>query len=201
MKGAIEQMVFGPNSKPYGISYPRWTVRWWRWLLSFPKEYNPALDISGGYSDQRQDDSNVWFLAGTFGGLAERKCRIPSGKAILMPVINYECSFAEEPLITTRNGLESKCKSEIDDIKKVSFLIDETIVSDLSPYRIRSPLFSIQLRDNNVLGLEPCLTKMISDGFWVFLRPLTIGRHHVRAFGSCRSGKIQIGVTYNLFVS
>ena len=201
MKGAIEAMVFGPNSKPYGISYPRWTVRWWRWLLSLPKEYNPALDISGGYSDQRQDDSNVWFLAGTFGGLVERKCRIPSGKAILMPVINYECSFAEEPLITTSRGLESKCKSEIDDIKNVSVLIDETLVSDLTPYRVRSPLFPIHLRDNNVLGLEPCFTKMASDGFWVFLRPLTIGKHHLRTFGSCRSGKIQIGVRYSLHVS
>jgi hypothetical protein len=201
MKGSIEPLVFGSDSKPYGISYPQWTVRWWRWLLSLPKGINPALDMSGRYSEQRQDDPNVWFLAGTFGGHVERKCRIPSGKAILMPVINYECSFAEEPLITTKIGLESKCKSEIDDIKDVSFMIDETLLCDLSPYRIRSPLFSIQLQDDNVLGLEPCSTKMISDGFWIFLRPLIIGRYHVRSFGSCRSGKIRIGVTYNLYVS
>jgi hypothetical protein len=201
MNGSTKPLVFGSDSKPYGISYPQWTVRWWRWLLSLPKGSNPALDMSGGYSEQRQDDPNVWFLAGTFGGLVERKCKIPSGKAILLPVINYECSFEEEPLITTKIGLESKCKSEIDDIKDVSFLIDETPLTDLSLYRIHSPLFSIHLQDNNVLGLQPCSTKMISDGFWVFLRPLTIGRHQIRSFGSCRSGKIRIGVTYNLYVS
>lgn len=200
MKDSAKKWLFGPRSNPYGISYPQWTVRWWRWLLSLPKGSNPALDTSGRYSKINQHDPNVWFLAGTFGGIVERICTIPSGRSILMPVINYQCSYAEEPSITTTRGLKFKCKKEIDDIKDAKFMIDESIQIDLSRYRIRSPIFSINLKDNNALDLQSCSTKMTSDGFWVFLKPLAKGRHKIRSFGSCRSGKIMIGVIYDLCV-
>ena len=193
-------MIFRPDSYPHGISYPEWTIRWWRWLLSLPKDKNPALDSSGVYSGQGQKDPHVWFLAGTFGGFSERRCTIPKGKAILFPIINYECCFAEEPSITTDIQLESKCKSEIDDIKELFCRIDELSLIDVSSYRVRSPMFSIALQEDNVLGVDPGSTKMISDGFWIFLKPLSIGRHQVTSLGSCRSGKIRIGATYNIDV-
>jgi hypothetical protein len=196
----MESMIFPPDSKPYGLSYPEWTIRWWRWLLSLPKEKNPALDLSGVYSAHGQKDPHAWFLAGTFGGVSERKCTIPKGKAILIPIINYECSFADEPSMTADTQLESKCKSEIDDIKELFFGIDELLLRDVSSYRIRSPLFSIDLQEDNVLGVNPGRTKMISDGFWIFLKPLSIGKHQVTSLGSCRSGKIRIGATYKIDV-
>lgn len=37
----------------------------------------------------------MWFLAGTHGKSVVRDCIIPSSKAILFPVFNTECSFAE----------------------------------------------------------------------------------------------------------
>jgi hypothetical protein len=118
-----------------------------------------------------------------------------------MPIINYECSFADEPSITTANELELKCRSEIDDIKHLSVIIDESILSNLANYRVRSPIFSIDLHENNILGVNPCHTYMISDGFWIFLRPLEIGSHKVTSLGSCRSGKIRIETTYNLHIA
>lgn len=193
-------MLFSPDSHPYGVSFPKWTIRWWRWLLSLPKEKNPALDESGVYSELSQEDRNVWFLAGTFDGLVERECDIPLGKAILMPIINYECSFADEPMVTTEKGLELKCKSEIDDIKNLTVIIDELLLRNLSRYRIRSPIFSIDLQDNNILGIISGSTRMITDGFWIFLKPLEGGNHKLTSFGSCRSGKIRIGATYNLHI-
>src|SRR4029453_7743303 len=117
VKQSSDSMLFAPDSAPYGVTFPDWTIRWWRWLLSSSMETNPALDISGKWSELRQDDPNVWFLAGTFGGSVVRTSTIPAGKAILMPIINYECSFADEPLITSEKELELKCKNEIDDIK------------------------------------------------------------------------------------
>ncbi|MFI5405353.1 MAG: hypothetical protein ACHQ1D_02440 [Nitrososphaerales archaeon] len=200
MKEYIESAIFSPDSKVFGMTYTEWTVRWWDWLLSIPSEHSPATDISGLNSSQNQHDPNVWFLAGTFAGYVERKCMIPHGRAIFMPIINYECSLAGTPGICNDFELESKCKSEIEDIKNISFQMDGFLISDLSPYRACSPLFKVNLIENNVLNVPPGETKMITDGFWIFIKPPTIGRHFLFTFGSCRSGKIKIGTSYDLLI-
>ena len=66
-------------------------------------------------------------------------------------------------------------------------------LTDLRPYRILSPLFDVRLGENNILEVKQQNTQMISDGYWVFLKPLTTGRHQLTSFGSCQSGKIMIG--------
>jgi hypothetical protein len=197
---SIESMLFPPDSEPYGLKYALWTIKWWKWILSIPKEKNPVLDKSGLFLAEGQSDPNVWFLAGTFGGSVVRKCRIPLGKAILMPIINYECSFADEPSIKNVTALELKCKSEIDDIKNLSFTIDQLNFGDMTPYRIHSPVFDVSLGPNNILDAGELHTKMITGGYWVLIKPLRAGSHHLMTSGSCQSGKIMIGTTYELYV-
>jgi hypothetical protein len=201
---SAESLLFPLSSKPFGLTIPQWTIKWWRWLLSIPKYKNPALDISGTNLSESQNDPNVWFLAGTLGGATARSCKIPLGKAILMPVINYRCSFADEPAINTEEELTSKCKKEIDDIKDLSFQIDDTFITNLPSYRICSPLFDVHLGENNIenniLHDNQFDTKMVSDGYWIFLKPLNIGLHKLITSGSCRSGKIMIATNYDLFV-
>ena len=158
-------MLFPSDSKPYGLIYADWIVKWWKWILSIPKEKNPAFDKTGNHADEGQCDPKVMFLSGTFGGPVTRRCKVRSGKSILMPIINYECSFADEPSITSEAALELKCKDEIDDIKNLSFSIDQMNLTDLTPYRVHSPLFEIHLEENNILDVERKTTKMISYGY------------------------------------
>src|SRR5438445_798649 len=85
---AIE--YFTPDDKPYGLTFGQWTVKWWQWLLSIPKNDNPAMDNRGVHGSESQANENVWFLAGTFvtnSQLARRNVAIPSGRAILFPTI------------------------------------------------------------------------------------------------------------------
>lgn len=196
----IESVIFSPDSEVLGMTYTEWTVRWWKWLLSVPREHSPANDNSGLNASQNQDHPNVWFLAGTFGGYAERRCMIPRGKAIFLPVINYECSFAATPGIRTEAELESRCKSEIDDIMDIKFEIDGFLIPDLSPFRACSNIFKVHLIENNIFNLAPGLTKMVTDGYWIFIKPPTIGRHTLSTSGSCQSGKIMIGTSYQLTI-
>ena len=70
MYQTIERMIFPPDSNPYGFSYSDWTVRWWKWVLSIPKETNPISDITGVHSAQCQKDPNVCF----WQGLSEVQC-------------------------------------------------------------------------------------------------------------------------------
>jgi len=197
---SIESVLFRSDLEPYGLTYADWIVKWWQWILSIPKEKNPALDKLGNNASVGQNDSNVWFLSGTFGGSVFRKCKIPSGKAIFMPIINYECSFADEPCIKTGEELKLKCNSEIDDIKNLSFGIDQLHLNVLTPYRACSRLFDVYPVENNILDIQHKHTMMISDGYWIFLKPLRIGQHILTSSGSCQSGKIMIGATYELTV-
>ncbi|MFM9612652.1 hypothetical protein [Streptomyces niveiscabiei] len=36
----------------------------------------------------RGQPKDVWFLAGTFGGQADRMCEVPEGRPIAVPVVN-----------------------------------------------------------------------------------------------------------------
>src|SRR5690348_14298996 len=72
--------VYAIGSKPSGLTYGDWTVKWWKWIFGIPKDTSPAIDTNGKNCAQGQNDPHVWFLAGTNGGSAERTCVIPLGK-------------------------------------------------------------------------------------------------------------------------
>ena len=39
--------TFPPHSRPYGLGYADWSIRWWQRLYSITRENNPAIDDSG----------------------------------------------------------------------------------------------------------------------------------------------------------
>ena len=168
--------------------------------MSIPSSINPINDTTGEFTNRSQNDPNVCFLAGTFGGSVTRKCTLPYGKAILFPVINYEASFADEPLLSEVHELENKCKEEIDKIGELSCYVDGQSLN-LSEYRIASSAFQIELSCENCLSAKAGKTMMASDGYWLFLSPLTHGKHRINSFGSCLAGKIKIGCTFELTIS
>src|SRR2546422_6254795 len=118
--------LFTVDSNPYGITFSEWTIRWWRWCLSLPKSINPVALKSGAdvTKASHQIYPEVWFLAGTTGGFAERSCIIPQGKAILCPIINFEISSSEEPQLETDYDLVSYARSDVDKIAKLDVAID-----------------------------------------------------------------------------
>lgn len=171
--------VFPADSKPYGITYGEWTARFWQWLHSIPKPDNPAADPTGKNCGLKQTGP-VWFLPGTFGGINERTCTIPAGKAILLSAINVMCSYAEHHL-KTEPELRACAKADQDKVTATSIAVDGV---QLNPVRLQSPLFTVTLPPNNALGLKPQTTPAISDGYWVFLQPLPPGNHTIHSSGS-----------------
>ncbi len=70
-------------------------IEWLRWVIGQPFDENPVNDPSGALCGVDQDGP-VWFLAGTFGGPAERECTIPAGKQLFFPLVNNWCTIAPE---------------------------------------------------------------------------------------------------------
>jgi hypothetical protein len=59
---------------------------------------------------------------------------------------------------------------------------------ELEKYRIQSPRFYFILPENNILDLpENTMTSAVSDGNWVFLKPLSLGRHEISFRGNINS--------------
>jgi len=190
--------LYDPDSRPFGRTFAEWTARWWQWILSVAKTENPLVDGNSRNCANNQTGP-VWFLAGTLKGPAERSCTIPADRAILFPVINVEASVAEGDG-TTEEELAARVKFEMDQITDIRAVISETNVDELKQYRIQSPLFNVTLPADNVLGLPAQTTKMMSDGYWLFLKPLEPGKYGLNSFGSCLAGRIKIGVAYHLTI-
>jgi hypothetical protein len=164
--------VFSSDSKPYNFTYGEWTARWWQWGYSVPKNINPAYDDTDKNCAQKQYGP-VWFLAGTYGHSVERVCTIPAGKAILFPILNSECSFAEFPKLKTLSELRMCAKTIQDQVTPLMTSVDGVPILHLQEYRIQSPPFNFTLPHNNILGMPAnTTTQAVADGNWVFLKPL-----------------------------
>jgi hypothetical protein len=194
--------VFLPDSNPYGASYREWTIRWWQWCLAQPKSTNPVNDKkrTDRNSNNNQAYSDVWFLAGTTGGYAERECVIPKDKAILCPIINYEISTAEDPKLRTDSDLVSFARADVDKIAKVDVMINGVVMPNSKRFRVESGPFDAVLPQDNIWGAKAGLTRAAADGYWLFLKPLQPGKHQIQFGGSCLAGTVNIGTLYFLTV-
>ena len=184
--------VFPANSKPFGLTYGQWTAKWWQWGYSIPKNINPAYDDTGKNCAQKQNGP-VWFLAGTYGHPVNRKCDIPAGKAILFPILNSECSFAEFPKVKTLSELRICAKTIQDQVSSLKASVDGIPIPSLQEYRIQSPPFNFTLPQNNILGLPANVsTQAIADGNWVFLKPPSPGSHKITFRGGIQQESANI---------
>ena len=200
-----ELEYFTPDSKPYGLTYGQWTVKWWNWALSIPTEINPIYDDSGRFANVSQEDPNVFFLAGTFdGATVQRRCTVPNGKAFLFPVMNYEVNPIEYPNLKTETEMVREVIRDQDDILNLEATIDGKKVPF---YRIRSdpavfPLtISLDLieSDEDPKGAKT-IAEAASDGYWIFLKHLSRGEHRIFFAGSCSSGIRNVRANYDVTV-
>jgi hypothetical protein len=174
-KKSISDLVFDPNSHPFDVPLTEWTAGWWKWLHSVPRDRSPASDPTGQLYDTSQHNPDVYFLAGTFGGSAIRKCTIGYGRAIFFPIITSIFSYVLDPHLKSEEELVRAVANDIDTVELLSLTVDEVDFPELNRFRVRSELF-----DDIIDGVE---TKTVSDGFWIFLKPFNIGNHTIHFMG------------------
>jgi hypothetical protein len=197
--------VFPIESKPYGKTYGDWSTTWWQSILAIPIDKNPLKDNTGKDCSQGQSGP-IWFLAGTGGGAVKRTCTIPAGKAVMFPVFNGECSYAEFPQYKSESDLRKCAKDQLDKVTNLDASVDGVKIPDLKKYRAQSPLFDVVLPSNNVFGAPPGPTKSVADGFWIIIAPFSTGNHNIHFAGSAvdvtSSGVTNFAtdVTYDLTV-
>lgn len=209
------------QSLRHGMTYGEWAGAWWAWAVGIPAATNPILDATGEFGDIDQEGS-AWFLAGTFGGPAERTLTIPPGKSLFFPLLN-SLWWAPDDLESAAFAVEVELGLNPDDftdeelialaaIWAVTFdelemtcTVDGVELSNLEQYFAESPGFQITDTDlTDDLGTpisQP--NTAVAAGYWIMLRPLPIGEHTIRFTVDADDlslGPFNVDVTYYITV-
>jgi hypothetical protein len=195
---------FDKDDKPYGESYGQWTIKWWQWALSTPRSNSALIDSNGRNASIGQPDKDVWFLAGTIPSEEEveeqhREITVPSGRAILFPIINCEANQLEYPELKSDDDLVAYVRQDENGIVKKNAFVNG---SPIPAMRIASdPLvFNLSISDDNALRIKAGTTRASSDGYYVFLKPLPKGNYSIAFQGACEGGKLKNGADYTVNV-
>ena len=172
-------LPFPPDS-PEGLA-----ARWVRWAAAVPFGQSPIDDPTGELANAGQPE-DVFFLAGTFGGIAERRCSVPAGRPLFVPVFN----MWEWP---AKGGLSADVMPDMTGtlhVDGISVPVDRVATSQ--PFDVAGA------RGNPVTRTEKPVPAVVV-GLWKRLDALTPGAHEVRLHGTDGHG-FEVGVHYRLQV-
>jgi len=153
---------------PYALNSPEGlAARWVRWAASIGSDHHPIADSTGADAGVNQPD-DVWFLAGTFGGIVERRCAVPAGRPLFLPVFNmwHTNATAAPPAVDQAFG--------------TLMVNNENVPVD----QVQTPIpFDVSgARHNPVTGVTRPVP-MTVWGLWKLLDPLPPGGHAVLLHG------------------
>jgi hypothetical protein len=200
------------NSMPYGMSYGAWAGAWWRWCYSIPAAVNPVQDQTGENAAIGQSGP-VFFLAGTFGGPAERTVTVPAGKALFFPILNYVWinvpELGDNPWSPEQEAFARALVAGIMDLAtNMTCQIDGRPVLNIDAYRCETPPgedYMVTLPDfSNAWPILPAGTygPCVDTGYYLMLAPLAAGKHTIHFTGELTTDPpFSLEVTYHLTVS
>jgi hypothetical protein len=169
--------VYSKDSTPFGVPYKDWITRWWQWNVGIPTSQHPRDNYTTEKCTVNQNGS-VWFIPDILTGKEERTCTIPEGKAILVPLLTGECDTSESP-----SGSDAdlrQCSTAGDEYGAISATLDGQKIENLDSYRTATDFFNISMVKNNIFDIPAGTYRGVADGFFVFLKPLSVGNHQLQ---------------------
>ena len=113
-----------------------------------------------------------------------------------MPIINWVSILDKDG--ETDDELLYIAKKKMDAVARLEVTINGiTLKKGLEKYRAQSPFFNVTLPEENILESPAGHTRLVSDGYWIFLGPLESATELI-TFGSCSSGVNKFGVNYHV---
>ena len=179
-----------------------------------PNLTNGVVDCGYGQSSHSRF-TQIWFLAGTFGGPTDRTCTVPRGIALFFPLLNIEfdnvgcCVPTAPPFNYSIQEMKQFAALNQDNPLELHASVDGAPVA---AYRAQSQVLSysvpatgnvLQFLGLTVPGANWPSTNVfpaVSDGFWVMVDPLPPGQHVIK-FGAIANNGFTVDITYHLTVS
>jgi hypothetical protein len=200
-----------PNkAKVSGKKLTEWSAEWWQWALSIPQSVSPLFDETGAQVAVGQRGP-VWFLCGVFNesGTANRTVAIPEGKAVFFPIVNAEWdNLGVDPPLTV-DALHEAAAGFVAAVDPASLVceVDGVAIDGLLGRRLISKPFEYSLPPGDIyeaFGYDGNGTQYpaVSDGYWVMLKPLSVGDHVLHFAASVGAPyNFSLEITYNITVT
>lgn len=191
---AQSPFLMAPDQPVASLSQEDWSRAWWQWAGSFSADESPVADRTGELCGGGQKGP-VWFLAGTYGTQRTiRTCRVPAGKHLFFPLINYVVMPSGDGSTTCASAMRTA--ERITNSPAAVFLeIDGLVLKNLASHRQATK----KCFDMGALTVERYrIFPSAANGYYVMLKPLPKGTH-ILNFGGVLPSMIQ-SVTYTLIV-
>jgi hypothetical protein len=206
--------LLDPATEHYGRSYAELAAEWVSYIYAFspPECLDPINDATGEHCEANQDpESDVFFLVGTYGGVAPREeCPVPADKALFFPLVNAWADNAGLPPndVLSDDALDSYAEGNFHSLvaDSLHLEVDGKDVPDLQAGAVEAFPYTLHLAagPNSYTcqgqdGVEGDFAGRVS-GYYALLAPLGPGEHSVR-FGGISSddghGASVIDVSYS----
>jgi hypothetical protein len=219
--------VYARDAVVFGQTLGDWAAAWWQWAASLPAQKHPLFDTAPCDAGQ---SGPVFFIGGRFcntnepscpAGVANRTCRVPKGRAILVPLANVSCNSAEAEKRLCKFG-DIDAGPVVTEMRQfVAAIIDETTGYALTldgrrlpgpikeANRVTSPLADMIVptfpgKQQNLFQaigepVPPGRHFFVDDGVYVMLKPLPAGKHRLN-FKAALPPFASFDVTYLLEV-
>jgi hypothetical protein len=137
----------------------------------------------------------------------ERACAVPAGVHIFVPLLGSACSTVEPPPFFGEDAADlARCATDALsfaennwDMRVMRLTVDGVDAGDLSAYRAVTPLYTLWLPEDNLLGVPQRATDGVADSYQVVLAPLAVGEHIVEIVLPGPEGPVTI--TYQLVIT
>jgi hypothetical protein len=173
-----------PDGTYYGLKMADWVVALFQWKFSLPSSLDPdaVVDETGERAGIGQRGP-VWFLPIFQVGTGTRTFIVPEGHAILTSV--GWTMFHAPPGKYTDDQLRARAVNTafLDQVAaRNTTRLNGVRITDLKQYRVVTPVFSITLPPDNVLGVpvapgEDPRVAAVATGHFLLFPLLPAGRH------------------------
>jgi hypothetical protein len=189
---AEESYLLPPDAIVANRTQEDWSRVWWQWAASFERYESPVADQTGERCAAHQS-GDVWFLAGTYETQRTfRTCRVPRGKHLFFPLINYVVMPKGAP---SCEFIINTAARVTDGVSNLVLRIDGERHDDLVRHRqVTRSCFDIGELVTPPVRMYPSA----ANGYYAMLRPLPPGTHVIDLGGILPS--MAQAVTYTLIV-
>jgi hypothetical protein len=194
--------MFSKDEKPFGVSYDDWASKFWNHWIA--KNVDQATPKPGGClivnSDNKSESMVMLMETADVTFPPTQVCKISSGQGILVPLwvgwcenSNGRTSTEEQLAKCAKEANLGNIRSDVkvdgipvakldvrQTVKPGSSSLDYKVNSLANVTQSTSKLFTLTIpsdthKPNQVTGTW----KAVSDGWWVFLKPLPTGEHTI----------------------
>ena len=199
------EALTGEAARQWLIARDEHAEAWTQWVMALPYSTGPINDPTGAACASGQQ-GDLWFLAGTAGGSAERTCDVPADRQLVFPLLNWFCAFFPElypddeavaqgvsEMVGAIGSLpDGVCELTLK-LDGVDLLADLDAANDLFGYT--DDVFEVEANDDHFASAEGFAggtIPAITAGYYVRIKPLAPGDHVLEFGGSlCTDGEVE----------